>query len=100
MPKFQRGALKLTWPILILLFGAMVVFRIFWSSNRDIPADSPERIREVAGPVVKFKCQSENSRFKYQSDTPCPPGQEAQAEPPPSTPAESAGAAPDSVLKK
>lgn len=100
MLKFQRGAVKLTWPILILLFVAMVVFRVFWSSNRNIPADSPERIREAAGPAVKFKCQNENGRFKYQSDTPCPPGQEAQPEPPASTPAESGGAASLPVLKK
>lgn len=89
MSKLPRGAAKMTWPVLIILFGAMLVFRVFWSSNRNIPADSPERLREAMGPAVKFKCQSENGRFKYQSNTPCPPGQEAQPEAPQSTPAES-----------
>ncbi|NHZ94258.1 hypothetical protein [Massilia sp. CCM 8734] len=72
MRQFERGEVKLGWPMLIVLFVAMIAFRIFWMGNRDIPADSPEKIAAGRNGTLVSEC--ENGHFKDRPDAPCPAG--------------------------
>ncbi|HEX8609664.1 MAG TPA: hypothetical protein VF800_00040 [Telluria sp.] len=72
MRQFEHGVVTLGWPMLIVLFVAMIAFRIFWMGNRDIPAASPEKIEAGRNGTLVSEC--ENGHVKDRPDAPCPAG--------------------------